>query len=210
METKYKDENEEEKTSDSIKRKELETPLKKKLPKKFTTVTKVSKIIALALFVTLPFTGFYLGTKYQSAINKNSQPPNAITNYNSQSTPGSNKGEDDPLPKITYSIVDNLIATTGNISNNPVKELAPEDPSKEFKYYFNSDEEIPILDSEGKPALTKGFHVDDSQLKDMQQYTSSNVISITGWLYWKDDVNLPIIRPFHVHVVTDQEFLNRP
>ena len=33
--------------------------------KNFTRVTKTSKIIALTLFVTLPFVGFYLGIRFQ-------------------------------------------------------------------------------------------------------------------------------------------------
>ena len=36
-----------------------------KLSKKFTTVTPLSKFIAMALFIILPFLGFYLGIKYQ-------------------------------------------------------------------------------------------------------------------------------------------------
>ena len=37
-------------------------------PNPFTTVTNFSKILALILFILLPFGGFYLGTKYQKAI----------------------------------------------------------------------------------------------------------------------------------------------
>lgn len=36
-----------------------------KLSKKWTTVTPLSKAIALALFVALPFIGFALGRNYQ-------------------------------------------------------------------------------------------------------------------------------------------------
>jgi len=36
-----------------------------KLPKSFTTVTTLSKILALTLFVSLPFLGFFSGRKYQ-------------------------------------------------------------------------------------------------------------------------------------------------
>lgn len=36
-----------------------------KISKKFTTVTPLSKFIAMALFITLPFFGLYLGIKYQ-------------------------------------------------------------------------------------------------------------------------------------------------
>ena len=35
-----------------------------KLPKSWTTVTTLSKILALAMFVTLPFIGFYFGYQY--------------------------------------------------------------------------------------------------------------------------------------------------
>ena len=40
-----------------------------KLPNSWTKVTTLSKILAMALFVLLPFVGFYLGTKYQQAKN---------------------------------------------------------------------------------------------------------------------------------------------
>ena len=36
-----------------------------KLSKKLTTVTPLSKFLAMALFIILPFVGFYLGIKYQ-------------------------------------------------------------------------------------------------------------------------------------------------
>jgi hypothetical protein len=39
-----------------------------KLPKSLTTVTTFSKILAMILFVVLPFLGFYLGIKYQEGI----------------------------------------------------------------------------------------------------------------------------------------------
>lgn len=42
-----------------------------KLPNSMTTVTPLSKAIAMALFVALPFVGFYLGMKYQSSISTN-------------------------------------------------------------------------------------------------------------------------------------------
>lgn len=39
-----------------------------KLPKSWTTVTLLSKILAIILFVLLPFIGFYFGVKYSSQI----------------------------------------------------------------------------------------------------------------------------------------------
>lgn len=35
------------------------------LPKELTTVTKLSKYLALFLFIALPFVGFFLGVRYQ-------------------------------------------------------------------------------------------------------------------------------------------------
>lgn len=41
-----------------------------KLPQSWTTVTTLSKILALAMFVGLPFIGFYFGNKYSSSFQK--------------------------------------------------------------------------------------------------------------------------------------------
>lgn len=39
-----------------------------KLSKKYTTVTTLSKTLALILFIALPFIGFYLGMQYQKGL----------------------------------------------------------------------------------------------------------------------------------------------
>lgn len=39
-----------------------------KLPKQLTTVTPLSKFLALFMFVTIPIIGFFLGTQYQKTI----------------------------------------------------------------------------------------------------------------------------------------------
>ncbi len=39
-----------------------------KLPKSLTTVTPLSKAVAMVLFIALPFIGFYLGMQYQKSI----------------------------------------------------------------------------------------------------------------------------------------------
>ena len=41
------------------------TKSKSSLPKSWTTVTPLSKFLAMALFITMPFIGFYLGIQYQ-------------------------------------------------------------------------------------------------------------------------------------------------
>lgn len=42
-----------------------------KLPKSWTTVTGLSKILALILFILLPFIGFLLGRNFQSTLDRN-------------------------------------------------------------------------------------------------------------------------------------------
>lgn len=42
-----------------------------KLSKQLTTLTPLSKFLAMALFIILPFAAFYLGTSYQKTISKN-------------------------------------------------------------------------------------------------------------------------------------------
>lgn len=44
-----------------------------KLPKELTTVTPLSKTIALVLFMLLPFLGFLIGFKYQEGIMREEQ-----------------------------------------------------------------------------------------------------------------------------------------
>jgi hypothetical protein len=45
---------------------QVSTPTTK--PNPFTTVTTLSKLLALIIFIILPFAGFYLGTKYQKSV----------------------------------------------------------------------------------------------------------------------------------------------
>lgn len=53
------------------------------LPKSFTTVTPLSKAIAMILFVLLPFAGFYVGYKYHELTSSNTP----VTQNNPISTP---------------------------------------------------------------------------------------------------------------------------
>lgn len=78
---------------------------------KFNQVTWYSKILALALFVALPFLGFWLGVKYQEAINPSSSAvssnPNTKTPATSSAkpTPGETKKQittDQLTIKVTY------------------------------------------------------------------------------------------------------------
>ncbi len=76
---------------------------------KFNQVTWYSKILALAFFVALPFLGFWLGVKYQEAINPNLEvvPSNLTTENQSGSgakpTPGKIvKQTTNPSITVTY------------------------------------------------------------------------------------------------------------
>jgi len=45
----------------------------KGLPKELTTVTTVSKTVALLMFIVLPICGFFIGMHYQAALDAPSQ-----------------------------------------------------------------------------------------------------------------------------------------
>ena len=48
------------------------------LPKSFTTVTPLSKTLALILFILLPFMGFYAGMKFQQSMEPTGEFPRPI------------------------------------------------------------------------------------------------------------------------------------
>ncbi|HSX09942.1 MAG TPA: hypothetical protein VLF93_07335 [Candidatus Saccharimonadales bacterium] len=51
-----------------------------KLPKSFTTVTPLSKAIALSMFIIFPIFAFFLGMYYQQSIDTNI-PPKVVVEY---------------------------------------------------------------------------------------------------------------------------------
>ena len=68
------------------------------LSKNWTTVTTTSKLIAIILFVSLPFIGFYLGNKYQRLITvEKTVGSNVITQVNK------------PTPTIFHQSLGNFI-----------------------------------------------------------------------------------------------------
>ncbi len=62
-----------------------------KLPKSWTTVTPLSKVLAMILFVGLPFTGFYIGYKYNQSLNP-------ITTVNYPPYPSTSQKQSSPTP----------------------------------------------------------------------------------------------------------------
>ena len=74
---------------------------KKTLPKSLTTVTTLSKTLALILFIALPFIGFALGMKYEDAKN--------ITNISEDNMSSSTMSKPSPKLVVEKNIVDNEI-----------------------------------------------------------------------------------------------------
>ena len=94
-----------------------------KLPKSVTTVTSFSKIIALCLFVLLPFIGFVFGMKYQKLVDKYSQAespvfttPDTSTKEKVMTFSGKLMRFERPAPDIAYDY--QLELDTPYIDNN--------------------------------------------------------------------------------------------
>jgi len=87
-----------------------------KLPESFTKVTLLSKILAILLFVSLPFIGFYFGVKYQKSLTdinfyrdiiELNPSPSIITPTSNLPSPSIPSVSPDPINKqITY--IDNF------------------------------------------------------------------------------------------------------
>ncbi len=93
------------------------------LPKSFTTVTTFSKILAIVLFVSFPFIGFYLGTKYQAALNDTKDTVN-----------------NESLQKTTL-VSPTVVQKESGVNPNPVlvKELAVTAQWQDNNIYYSLD-----------------------------------------------------------------------
>lgn len=87
--------------------------LNMQLPKSFTTVTPVSKAIAILLFISLPFIGFYLGINYQKSITIYPTTIAPIQKY----------------PKVT--IIPTIVLTPSDTTAEPTKLI-----SKQLNYFL--------------------------------------------------------------------------
>lgn len=77
------------------------------LPKELTTVTRTSKIIAVMVFITVPFIGFLLGMKYEKEKYQNTQMQDTL--YNSpRISPTKHLTEVAPLAKPTVVQENNI------------------------------------------------------------------------------------------------------
>ncbi|MEK7186617.1 MAG: hypothetical protein AAB675_04650 [Patescibacteria group bacterium] len=119
------------------------------LPKSLTTVTTFSKILALFLFILLPFAGFYAGYKYRAG----TYVPTPIVQNNPVPIPN-------PYPTSTNQTIDT--STWKTYENNFFSILYPSSwipdtkPSQKYNLAFtNSD----YKDDGGAPTITNGFKV---------------------------------------------------
>ncbi|MBU1016819.1 hypothetical protein KJ678_01495 [Patescibacteria group bacterium] len=111
------------------------------LPKKLTTVTTLSKILAGTLFILLPFVGFYLGLKYQVSLSpKDAIPPTVSTSVKTPTT--------SPDPTVDWKIYNGKDYTY----------KYPPDWRAEVGYLFSYDESL----LHGK---SNGYPVPEDQLK---------------------------------------------
>ena len=112
------------------------------LPKSFTTVTPLSKVIAMILFVSLPFVGYYLGMKYEQSISVNNIVQIRNNNF---PTPI-------PSPALSGNPITTPALTTANDFNCDWKIYKSSGPIKyEFNYPQNwvhkYNPDVVILDS---------------------------------------------------------------
>lgn len=115
---------------------------KPKLPKSLTTVTTFSKILAMILFITLPFLGFYLGMRYNEGIQvkTNSNNPTVTTRPSSKACTQEAKQCPDGSyvsrtgPNCEFSPCPSPIATTSTATNNQFINYLDSDYKISFDY----------------------------------------------------------------------------
>lgn len=78
----------------------------KKLPSWLTTLTPFSKTLAMVLFISLPFLGFYLGYKYSEKINI----PNQIVVQMPQNSASEKKSKNELLGNVFWNVSSGLIS----------------------------------------------------------------------------------------------------
>lgn len=74
-------------------------------PNPLTTVTPLSKAIALILFIALPFVGFYLGTRYQTMSPNNQQ----LSNQNERVAPSTQQNIANTCTKNSYGNINEIL-----------------------------------------------------------------------------------------------------
>ena len=119
-----------------------------KVSKKYTTVTPLSKTLALILFIALPFIGFRLGMQYQHGLDVAMQDPNFSPSV---------------ISDVTFSCADNkkiralFYAKHVELSLSDGRNLAlPQVISGSGARYANTDESIVFWNKGTTAFLTEG------------------------------------------------------
>lgn len=153
-------------------------------PNPLTTVTTFPKAVALILFIALPFTGFYLGTKYQRAITVPPKPDILINNPDTK--PPQNNILKLEFKDLTVTLEKESVAKDSGtlfslpikkvdgpvISNDPAGDLFKE-PIGAYVYYSNQTDGfydlqpggysmLRLTDSEEMDNLSKSYEKEDN------------------------------------------------
>ena len=178
-------------------------------PKKnlFTTVTLLSKIVALCLFVALPFAGFYLGIKYQKS----------ITVIQSVETP---KANEEPVNNLQPEIKKRMLMTKkiegGQIAAYRLKDKYSDVFTDTFAISLEAGTQYtPIIFSVSSEAFMEDglFEIVDDELwvvnsqtnkVDVYSYSTEkkvgNAIQLSSLIY-KDTINLPKYRVGNIYSI---------
>ncbi len=158
--------------------------------KTFTTVTTFSKIVAMALFVSLPFMGFYYGVRYANRLN--SIPINTMA---VQTTFRVNKTPADKNKPNNYKY--ELIKSQNGQDSAPVYTFTNEFG---FNYYVSPTQKyiaiIRYSDAMGDETLII-INVDGKVVKDFGRVGANQSLNQLGWtdnVLWLSD-GVPIGKP---------------
>lgn len=136
------------------------------LPKSFTTVTKLSKIVALIMFVSLPFAGFYLGMNYQRMLTSSFTPTTNSNHENRLTIEEATK-----LVTAKKEVKEWLLLFTGPGKTNPMTDgraVIAFDRSEGNIYFIHVFEDLP------DHTATLGWYKVNSLTKEVTKATSGN------------------------------------
>lgn len=124
------------------------------LPKELTTVTPLSKIIALIMFITLPIIAFLFGMKYESLLNVNKN--NQLSDQIILNSPSPTKSQTSPIPTITSALKSTQITNWKTFTNNKLG-FSFQYPTIWGEIKENIEEIIPIPNTAGGKQYSLSF-----------------------------------------------------
>jgi len=183
-----------------------------KLPQSFTTVTPLSKFLAMILFVSLPFIGFYFGYKYKKSIVDLSLPTSSPT-QNPTSQPSVSSITPDPKRYINNQLGISFIIPAGfsdkasgiKVDGNKIYVYDTDYPYDQGQYVevFNKDTKDTLEQAIQKTLLAnispEDCFVKNYQFSQTNPYPSSYQLKTLGYKYdansdlpfWAQENNCP-------------------